>query len=151
MERTAWATLLAMVLAACTVEDVIVDTGGGVDTGPAADTGPVDRPDRPEPDEPEPEPEPEPDPVLDWSLSPSEVERGATSLVFLEGPDVSDVVEVDLYGEPDASLSTWTIDGPDRLVLVVEVGASSPTGEVLVVIEREDGSVERPEEPLLVR
>jgi len=149
MERTAWATLVAMMLTACTVEDVIVDTGGGVDTGPMADTGPVGRPDRPEPDEPEPEPEP--DPVLGWSLSPAEVERGATSLVFLEGPDVSDVVAVDLYGEPDASLSTWAIDGPDRLVLVVEVGASSPVGEVLVVVERADGSVERPEEPLLVR
>ncbi len=148
MERTAWATLLAVLLAACTVEDVIVDTGGEVDTGPAADTGRVGRPDRPDPDD---EPEPEPDPVLTWGLSPAEVERGATSLVFLEGPNVSDVVEVDLYGEPDASLSTWTVDGPDRLVLVVEVEATSPTGEVLVVIEREDGSVERPEDPLLIR
>ncbi len=144
----------------CTVEDVIVDTGGG-DTG--VDEGPRDVPDRNDPGGTAPGADPADDPVDDPSdepvgaltLVPDEVLAGTHALVFVEAPAgsgaLADVAAVQLYGEPDATLQTWTADGPDRLVLAVEVPASSPLGDLLVVVEHDDGSVTRPDGPLTVR
>jgi hypothetical protein len=144
MTRMLW---LVALVAGCAVEEVIVDTGEAAEP---TDSEPV-WPERPTVVEPEPDPETDPGPGTMATLDPSTAPVGSALLVFFaaEGVDFDEAVAVDLYGEPDAAISAWSARG-EELVLSLEIAASSPPGDLVVIVELADGELVRATEPFIV-
>lgn len=139
--------LFPMLLLACTVDDVIVDTGGPAAQWDDAET----LPERPAADDPDVDPTtpeaPNAPDATALGLTPDHIDIGAEVLVFVHsdaaGIDLRDVVDVDLYGAPDVSIATWSASDAHTLAMFLEVSPGSPAGTVAVVLESERGEIWR--------